>query len=476
MLFCTSEFVVFILLILLLHHLIPHRRSRHVLLLAASYGFYMSWNVRYGWLLLAVTLINYAAGLAMARQETVRGRKWCVAAAVGGSLGILGFFKYANFVAGSVTAGSRLLGITMPQSRIDIVLPVGISFFTFQALSYTIDVYRGKLPTHKSLVEFGLFVSFFPQLVAGPIVRAVHFLPQLVSLKRWDWGRIRLGIQFLVVGAAKKVLIADTLARVVDPVYAQPSSYGFADHWVALICYAMQIYYDFAGYSDMAIGAAHLFGYDLCRNFDTPYFSRSPAEFWQRWHISLSTWLRDYLYIPLGGNRFGRLATLRNLMITMFLGGLWHGAHWRFVLWGFYHGILLVVWRVVEHVLSIVPWAKNRSRRPGTQLACWGLTFICVVLGWVLFRAENLHSALIIYGKLFQPASFDWHGLVAARPELVVLVLVALEHLAAALARCDRWSRFSVPVAAEAAFYAVTLVVTVVASYPGGRPFIYFQF
>lgn len=475
MLFCTTEFVVFLLLVLFLHGLVPHRRARHVLLLTASYWFYMSWNVRYGLLLFAITVINYAAGLAMSRQETPRARKWCVAGAVAASLGILGFFKYANFALGSVAKVCLLAGITMPQSSVDIVLPVGISFFTFQALSYTIDVYRRKLPTHRSLVEFGLFVSFFPQLVAGPIVRAAHFLPQLVSLKRWDWERMRLGIQFLIMGAAKKVLIADTLARVVDPVYAQPSSYGFADHWVALICYAMQIYYDFAGYSDMAIGAAHLFGYDLCRNFDTPYFSRSPAEFWQRWHISLSTWMRDFLYIPLGGNRSGRLATLRNLMITMFLGGLWHGAHWRFVLWGLYHGVLLLLWRVAGHVLAFVPWAKNRGRGPGTNLACWALTFLCVVLGWVLFRSESLQSALIIYGRLFQPASFDWR-VVLARPELAVLVLVIVEHLAAALARSERWSRLTIPVAAEAAFYAVTLVVTVVARYPGGRPFIYFQF
>ena len=322
--------------------------------------------------------------LAIEAAPSERARRRLLAAAVAVPLGLLAFFKYTNFLVAQAWWPLRALGLETPPPVFDIVLPLGISFYTFETIAYVVDVYRRRLPAERHPLDYALFLLFFPHLIAGPIVRAHQFLPQVRRDRRLDWSRVELGVRLFVFGMLKKV-VADQLAMLVDPVFGRPDAYATSTIWTAVVCYAVQIYCDFSGYSDMAIGGAHVLGIKLPTNFRMPYFAASPAEFWRRWHITLSTWLRDYLYIPLGGNRHGAWQTYRNLMLTMLLGGLWHGAAWTFVVWGGYHGLLLVVQRAI----SWPSWTRSATLRPARVT----LTFLLVCVGWVFFRAGSLAVA-----------------------------------------------------------------------------------
>lgn len=471
MLFTQIEFFVFLAAIVMAVLLVWNFSARKWILLGASYYFYAYWDWRFAGLLLLCTLVNFVAAACISRSESERVRRVWLAGALVYSLGVLCYFKYLGFFLDSFR---DLFGLSDEAfGAIDILLPVGISFYTFQTLSYTIDVYRGGMKVCGRFTDFALFVAFFPQLVAGPIVRASEFLPQLETPVRMSWSRSYDGFQQFVKGLFKKVFIADRLAAFIDPAFENAEAFDGATLWLAAIAYAIQIYCDFSGYSDMAIGVARMLGFDLTKNFDHPYLAISIQDFWRRWHISLSSWLRDYLYIPLGGNRLGERRTYLNLMITMVLGGLWHGAAWTFVFWGAWHGL----------ALSVDRWWNGRLRRDGNAmgrkgavggraLLGWAITLLFVLVGWVFFRSPDFHTALVFLRKmfLFEPGLSWLHPFA-----LGAVVFVAGYHLIIALGRGD-W--LDLPSHSfRAPLILFTLVWLVIAFYPRGfQPFIYFQF
>jgi D-alanyl-lipoteichoic acid acyltransferase DltB (MBOAT superfamily) len=386
--FNSSEFLVFFSGLLVLYTFAFYReRWRDVLLLAASYFFYMCWNWKYAGLLALSTLVDYTVGRLLAREQRPRVRTWILAISLTSNLGLLALFKYYNFFMDLARPALTAFGWDISFLRHELLLPVGISFYTFQTMSYTIDVYRGERVLEQNLLKFAVFVSFFPQLIAGPIVRAKQFLPQLHRPPLVTVERFHDGLLQVFKGLFKKVVLADLLAALaVDKVFAEPLTFSSWDLLVGLYAYAFQIYYDFSGYSDIAIGLARMLGYDLPINFNRPYLSQNPREFWTRWHISLSTWLRDYLYIPLGGNRASPWRVKVNLMITMLLGGLWHGAALHFVFWGGYHGLLLMLMRHVPKAEQTIEPIQKLLR----QVACFHL----IAFGWLLFRVQDMENFL----------------------------------------------------------------------------------
>ena len=372
-------------------------RLQNYWLLAASYFFYGWWDWRFLTLIIFVSGLNYILGRAISAVDQAKRRKQLIYLSVISSLGVLGVFKYFNFFVDSWILLWGDLGYQWSASTAKIILPVGISFYTFQALSYTIDVYRGKLTPEKNLVNFALYISFFPQLVAGPIVRARTLLPQIAGPRRWSVSLLKEGLFQIMIGFVRKVVIADTIGQYVDVVYGNPGVYSSATLVFATILYGLQIYFDFSGYSDIAIGTAKLFGLRFQQNFNFPYFSVSLSEFWRRWHISLSSWLRDYLYVPLGGNRNGQFTTYRNLLITMSLGGLWHGAQWTFVIWGAIHGLALCMERLLKSQLAI-----SMPKWVG-----WLWTLLIVMIAWVFFRSPNMTVAGEILTRIAEMESFS---------------------------------------------------------------------
>ena len=389
--FNSFVFLLFFLVVYALHELARRSvRAQNLLLLGASWVFYAAWDWRFLGLLILSTLVDWFIALRMPGASP-RGRKALLGVSLTGNLGMLALFKYADFFIESMVELLAALGVATDARRLGIVLPVGISFYTFQTLSYTVDVYRGQLPPRRSLLDFALYVAFFPQLVAGPIERATRLLPQLELPRRASADQRVQGSWLILWGLFKKVVIADTCASWVDAVYDAPAPVG-SEVLLATYAFAYQIYCDFSGYSDIARGLGKLLGIELMRNFERPYLARSPSDLWHRWHVSLSTWLRDYLYIPLGGSWRGTLLTYRNLMLTMLLGGLWHGAAWNFVLWGGFHGALLALER---------RWRGSAAPpRPGWvhALAVVG-TFHLTCFGWLLFRATSLaHIGRLLSG------------------------------------------------------------------------------
>ena len=374
-------------------------RARLVGLTVASYAFYGYWDYRFTSLMLASTFVDYVAGARIhaAADEPTR-RRWLIVS-VGLNLGLLAVFKYMGFAGRSVNAVLGLLGHAGRVPVLDVVLPVGISFYTFQSMSYTIDIYRRQARPTEGFWHFAAYVSLFPQLVAGPIVRYTHLEEQLREIAPVaEPRRLRLGVQLLVVGLLKKLVIADSMGRWADTLLAAPATLDQLGAWFAILAYAFQIYFDFSGYSDMAVGLGRLLGFEFPQNFDSPYKATDIADFWRRWHMTLSTWLRDYLYIPLGGSRGGALRTARNLVVTMFLGGLWHGAAWTFVVWGLYHGTLLALCH---------GWQRTSSVR----LPEWParlVTFVAVLVGWVFFRAASLGDAVTLLQAMAGMQGTGW--------------------------------------------------------------------
>jgi alginate O-acetyltransferase complex protein AlgI len=391
-LFTQLSFFAFLAVLTGIYWGLSSNRNRKLLLLFASYAFYSAWDWRFLSLILLSTVVDYFVGLRLEATDSKQRRKLLLLLSLAVNLGMLGFFKYFNFFADGLQQLLSLVGLEADWNTLNIILPVGISFYTFQTLSYTIDVYRKELAAEKNFSNFALFVAFFPQLVAGPIVRAKDFLYQLSDSKRFSEIDFRWVGTLFMIGFIKKAVIADNLAIFVDAFYANPASFSSFDAWVAVCAYAAQIYCDFSGYTDMAIAVAGLLGYRLHPNFATPYVATDISDFWRRWHISLSTWLRDYLYIPLGGSRHGELNTYRNLMLTMLLGGLWHGASLNFVFWGGMHGLGLSIQRI---------WANSpRKVTLPTWLASM-LTLIFVILLWVPFRAANFDTSWQVLLLLF---------------------------------------------------------------------------
>ncbi|MDB4906753.1 MAG: rane bound O-acyl transferase family protein [Gemmatimonadetes bacterium] len=422
--FVSWQFVLFFALVLLGLRIARSRTSRQLLLLVASCIFYASGTPVHLLVLAVPAVVDFICALRIAESDNREVRRRWLVLSVASNLGLLAYFKYADFFVGTIAS---LSGASV--ATLGIALPIGISFFTFKTLSYTIDVYRGEIPPCRSWRQYALFVSFFPELVAGPIVRASVFLPQLARELEPSWQRAAVGAQVILLGLTKKLLIADRLALFADPVFATPQGYSAGTIAWAVVAYSLQIYCDFSGYSDMAIGVARIIGFDLPENFNMPYLARSVTEFWRRWHITLSQWLRDYLYIPLGGNRRGRARTYVNLMLTMLLGGLWHGARWNFVLWGLIHGVALAVHKLVGERRSVtVKAAESRTTSVPMTILSWAATYLTVCLAWIFFRAPTLSNATYMLRKLagFELGGAVWHFL----PLFELLPLVILAHVA----------------------------------------------
>jgi alginate O-acetyltransferase complex protein AlgI len=474
MLFCTKPFLLFFAIVFAVYWAMPWQRGRVAWLLAASFCFYATWN---RWLACVVFMsasLDYLLARGMGATTRPRRRQLLLVASLVANLGLLVYFKYANFFLRSLEDALAAAGHPAALPVLKVILPVGISFYTFEAINYTVDVYRRRIPAERNLAHFLLFILFFPHLVAGPIVRAGDFLPQVHRPKRWNWPRLRLGARLVLLGLFKKLAIADRMGLFADPVFRDPGAYGSAALWMAALAYSLQLYCDFSGYSDMALGTAHMLGYKLARNFDMPYLSANITEFWRRWHISLSSWIRDYLFVPLGGSRGGAAATARNLLIAMTLSGLWHGAGWTYVLWGLIHGVMLCGHRGFQTWARRRPGLATRLQSvPGTGLRI-AVTFACVCGAFVIFRCETLaHAGTMVAGMLLPRAGSGVP--LPARALWLTVAVVVLAHLAGREPLRRRLLE-DIPLPVRGLGYGIILSLALVLAPDTTRAFIYFQF
>ncbi|MFT7619632.1 MAG: alginate O-acetyltransferase complex protein AlgI [Planctomycetota bacterium] len=402
MLFNSYTFWLFFALVMLLYKLFQHQWQNRMLL-AASYFFYGCWDWRFLSLIMLVTAVNYYVALGVFGSNDKRRRKLMMAVSIALNLGLLGTFKYFNFFAGELVDLLNAFDVSASRPTLQVILPVGISFYTFQAMSYSLDVYRGQIEPTRNPRDFALYVAFFPQLVAGPIERSDRLLPQVANPRVSRPDDFKDGLYLVMLGLFKKIVIADNLAIIANTIFSQdPGDLSGAECLLGIYAFAFQIYGDFSGYSTIARGLAKWMGFDLMTNFKMPYLARSPSDFWRRWHISLSTWLRDYLYIPLGGNRGGTFLTCRNLMLTMLLGGLWHGAGWTYLTWGFFHGLILTIYYQASR-------RKLKSDTTPSKLSIFAnvvLMFHLVCLGWLFFRAESMTQATTMLSRM--ATSLTW--------------------------------------------------------------------
>lgn len=475
MLFNSIEYILFLPIVFMIYWLLYRNvKAQNIFILCASYLFYGWWDWRFLVLITFTTLCGFVSGILISGSENPVGRKLVSAANIMVNLAILGIFKYYDFFAGSFSRLLGVVGIDAGYVTLNIVLPVGISFYTFQALSYSIDVYRKRLNATTDIVAFAAYISFFPQLVAGPIERATQLLPQFYVRRRFDYSKAVDGLRQILWGFFKKVAIADSCASVVDRVFNDYTFYDSSNLILAAILFSIQIYCDFSGYSDIAIGTAKLFGIDLMRNFRYPYFSRDIAEFWRRWHISLNTWFRDYVYIPLGGSRCGKAKVFRNILVVFLLSGLWHGANWTFVAWGAYHAVLFLPLILMGlNRKNIGEISKGSLSQNISGLVNIIITFMLVTIGWIIFRADNIADAWGYIVKIFTSCEF---GSIISCKTIMCYVLIMLvcewinrghEH-ALNLQRVKyKWLRYLI-------YYTLIFLIWVNTSSSG--QFIYFQF
>ena len=480
MLFNSLEYAVFLPTVFLLYWILPHK-YRWIVLLVASYYFYMCWNVEYVFLILFTTVVSYVAAIFMEKANGKKERKTLLLFTAAASLWILFIFKYLNFVLESIRGMSGLLGINVSLWTVQILLPVGISFYTFQTLSYVIDVYRGKIKAERHFGYYASFISFFPQLVAGPIERTENLLPQIKEEHCFDSEKMKYGLKLMAFGFFKKLVIADGVSVYVDRIYNDLGSYQGFSLIAATVFFAIQIYCDFSGYSDIAIGTAELFGIRLMKNFDSPYFSCSIKEFWSRWHISLSSWFRDYVYIPLGGNRCGKLRHSFNLLVTFLVSGLWHGANWTFLAWGGVHGIA----QIVENIFS------RKNKRNGEKAVIWKLfhmllTFCFCCFAWIFFRSQSIQEAVYVIrhslSGISEPIQYlknAYHDIGITKLEFAELcssfaILAVYDYFSlkwdviARVSRCPAWIRWG--------FYYILIFFLLFVSNFTSSEFVYFQF
>lgn len=469
--FNSWSFVIFFPVVCLLYWCIRGQRWRNAFLLAASYYFYMCWNASYGLLLLTSTLISYGVGLWLDVERAQRRRKWLMGIGVALNLSLIAYFKYANFGVETVNWLMRLLGVDMQVPLPNILLPVGVSFFVFQSVGYTVDVYRRTVAAERSFVNYALFISFFPQLVAGPIERSGNMLPQFRERRVFDDDKAISGLKLMLWGYFMKLVLADRCALYVGSVFDTPQLEGYSS-LLGIFLFPFQIYGDFAGYTYIAIGSARIMGFHLNDNFNHPYFSATVSEFWRRWHISLSTWFRDYLYFPLGGSRCGKWRVYFNLMVTFLASGLWHGAMWTYVAWGGVHGFCLCVERALG-------WQKKKFRGLEKCLHV-AFTFVIVSLARLIYRAGSIELAVVHFRRALHPSNFTLGDAATRFSLLLILVAVAVVTVKDAV---EEWGGDAVRVkGAHATWWrdvaivvALTLAISVMAS-PEGGTFVYFQF
>lgn len=464
-------------LVLVLHHSIRSWHYQKLHLLVASYLFYAAWNPPFVLLIMFSTVVDWLVAKRLFVASTIRSKRAWFLLSIISNLGLLAFFKYGNFLLENFVITINALGFAYHPPAIDIILPMGISFYTFQTLSYTIDVYRGKLKPDATFLDFAFFITFFPQLVAGPIVRASDFLPQCQTPRKASMDQFGWGLTLITFGIFSKVILSDNLlAPIANAGFANPSNLSVLDAWMTILAFSGQIFFDFSGYSTAAIGAALSLGFALPDNFKAPYMAFGFSDFWQRWHISLSTWLKDYLYIPLGGNRISAGRTYANLMFTMLVGGLWHGASWLFVIWGGLHGLYLVI----EHYCRTT-FAAN-WRLPNSDLFKLGLgvlTFLIVSMTWVFFRAQTLDNAINLFSSLFllQDNNQPLPDFPVDKLPIAMLVILALLVWHWNMRHSNLENFFQrLPLAARCAILSYVLLTLIFSTGVDSHAFIYFQF
>ena len=480
MLFNSLNFAYFLPIVFILYWILNKQslKYQNIVLLIASYYFYSCWDYRFLFLLIFSTLLDYFTGIKMSESKTSATRKFWFWLSVGVNLGFLGIFKYNDFFATSFADSLSHLGLKVQISTLNVILPVGISFYTFHGLSYVIDIYKGKIKPERNFIDYSLFVSFFPLLVAGPIERATHLLPQIKRKREFNYTKAIDGLRQILWGLFKKVVIADNCAEYANAVFNHSANYSGSTLVLGALMFTFQIYCDFSGYSDIAIGTAKLFGIDLLRNFAFPYFSRDIAEFWRRWHISLSSWFKDYLYIPLGGSRGGLWMRIRNTFIIFIVSGFWHGANWTFIIWGALNALFImpsIIFKTNRDNLEIV--AKGKILPSFNELFNMALTFSLTVLAWIFFRSASVGQAAQIIRDIFSRGLFKAPQISPGPIILIILIAFmliewigregryAIEHIGIRWAPVLRWS-----------FYSFIIVCIGMYMQTGGSTFIYFQF
>ncbi len=471
MLFNTIDFAVFLPLIVVFYYLIPHK-FRWTLLLAASYYFYMSWKVEYIFLIIASTLVDYISGLRMGKLADRRSRLPWLILSLSVNLGLLFSFKYFNFTTENLNFLFQKVGLSRDLPLMNLLLPVGISFYTFQTLSYSIDVYLGKQKAEKHLGYFALYVSFFPQLVAGPIERYSSLAPQFRSRQILTSANLTNGLRLILYGLFIKMVIADNISGIVDQVYAHPEDFASLDILKGVLLYSFQIYSDFYGYSTIAIGSALLLGIRIMDNFKSPYLARNISEFWQRWHISLSTWFRDYLYFPLGGNRVSRQRWVLNILLVFLISGLWHGANWTFLIWGLLFALLYLLERLLNRTLKL---QRAFSDYSAGHLLLALKTFLLVTTLWIFFRSQSLDSAMVLFGSLIHNGAGSPGVLSIPVSTWIFLLLFIGSDVILFNRRFDSWVG-GLPYLLRWAIYGVLLFGIIAFAGVENFPFIYFQF
>lgn len=478
MFFNSLNFALFFPVVFVLYWFVANKnlKTQNILLLFASYFFYACWDWRFLFLLIFSTFLDYYTGIKMHESQTERHRKIWFWLSIGINLGFLGVFKYYNFFADTLATSLATLGITVSPYSLAVVLPVGISFYTFHGVSYVIDIYKRRITPERNFIDYSVFVSFFPLLVAGPIERATHLLPQIKKPREFNYSQAVDGMRQVLWGMFKKVVIADKCAEYANMVFNNSVDYSGSDHVLGAVFFAFQIYCDFSGYSDIALGTARLLGIELLKNFNFPYFSRDIAEFWRRWHISLSTWFRDYLYIPLGGSKVGTLTKVRNTFIIFIVSGFWHGANWTFIVWGALNALYImpsIIFNNNRNNMEIV--AQGKLLPTAKEVGAILLTFALTVVAWVFFRSASVGDALAFISRTLSPSLFSLPTLNVKIISVLLLLFFGIEwlgreqHYALATlgitwAKPLRWGMY-------------LMLVVLIATYAGAKQqFIYFQF
>ncbi len=477
MLFNSIDFAIFLPIVFGLYWLFSKNlKAQNAILLIASYFFYGWWDWRFLSLIVFSSIIDYFVGLGMLTSSSTKKRKLLLLTSIFVNLGFLGFFKYYNFFLDNFVSAFSFFGQEITSQGLNIILPVGISFYTFQTLSYSIDVYKRKLEPTKDIISFLSFVSFFPQLVAGPIERATNLLPQFHKKRTFDYSNATDGMRQILWGLFKKVVVADNVAPIVNEVFSNYQEYNGITLMLIAVLFAFQIYGDFSGYSDIAIGTARLFGFSLMQNFAFPYFSRDIAEFWRRWHISLSTWFRDYVYIPLGGSVGSNFLKIRNIFIIFIVSGFWHGANWTFIIWGAINALLfLPIMLLNKNRVNTSVVAKGKILPNVKEILMIGFTFLMTVIAWIFFRADNVNIAFSILAKIFSYSLFTLPQIIPAKQIIFILILVILEWI-------NREKLHGLELVSQIKqlpirwlFYFVLIIIII--KYGGSKEeFIYFQF
>ncbi len=472
MLFNSLQFANFFIIVYSLYLVLNHKWQNRMLLIASCI-FYGAWDWRFLFLMFTSITTDYFCAIKIYESNDEKTRKRFLFLSILVNLSILGFFKYFNFFTDNLEWLVHHFGFSIHSHILQIILPVGISFYTFQAMSYALDVYRRELTPTKKFLDYALFVTYFPQLVAGPIMRAQDLLPQVLATRKLSLDKFYEGSYLIFWGLFQKIFVADNLAKIVDPVFASSGPYNGAKVLIALYAFAFQIYCDFEGYSNVARGLGKCMGFEIMINFNLPYFATNPADFWRRWHISLSTWLRDYLYIPLGGNRKGKFITYRNIAITMLLGGLWHGAMWTFVIWGAYQGLLLIVHRLFQPSLAKIPNPKNVIIEKIWFYIRVAFFFHLVCLGWLIFRAKSMDQIFSMLGSLI----FNFK----ITPGINLFSIIGLTWFLLAVEfgqfiKNDLMVIYKSNILLKAAIYVTCYYLIIISGVSGGKEFIYFQF